>query len=50
MATGDPYRQEVRENHFGHIGAEKFLLEDKNTPNTACLPVGLYSIVFCNCM
>lgn len=40
------------ENHFAHIGAEKFRREDKNTPHAACLrdPVGLYSMVFCNCL
>lgn len=45
-------RKEGREDHFGHRGAEKLLLGDKNTPHAACPrdPVGLYSRVFCNCM
>lgn len=41
--AGDPLRQEVRENHLGHKGAEKFLAKDKNTPHAACHsnPLGL---------
>lgn len=37
---------------FEHMGAEEFLLEDKNTPPAACLrnPVGLRCIAFWNCM
>lgn len=34
MAAGESSRQEVRENHFGPIGAEKLRLEDKNTAHS----------------
>lgn len=48
--TGDPYRQEVRENHLGTMGAQNILPADKNTQCAAYLkdPVGLY-VLCCLC-